>query len=116
MKLKTIIKIFLITLLIILNLNSCTSEKYNLIEKDNLGKTFIMNSSKTFKGYFYMGTDSDYHYFQSRWDFQKDNYFKIQKNDLIVNEPFEYKTKELRISIFETNKIFGKGYHTLYVK
>ncbi|PID26898.1 MAG: hypothetical protein CR982_08225 [Candidatus Cloacimonadota bacterium] len=109
-------KKFLIILFILLNINSCKSDKYNLIEKYNLSGAFIMNSSKTFKGYFYMGTDSEYHYFQSRWVFEKDKYFKIRKNDLIVNEPFEYKTKELRISIFEINTIFGKGSHILYVK
>jgi len=110
-------KTILITLLVLLNLNSCHDDKYDLIEKDNLKSAFIINSSPTFKGYFYMGTDSDFHYFQSRWNLQKDKYFKIHKVDLKVIVPFDFKTKELRIDLFDSTKtVFGENeYYKLYI-
>ncbi|PKQ66473.1 hypothetical protein BZG01_10615 [Labilibaculum manganireducens] len=110
-------KTILITLLVLLNVNSCKSDKYKLIENDDLKSAFIMNSSPTFKGYFYMGSDSDFHYFESRWDLQKDRCFKIRKTDLIVNEPFDFKADELRIDLFDNTKaIFGENiYCKLYI-
>lgn len=110
-------KTIFITILFLLNLNSCHSDKYKLIEKDDLKSAFVINSSPTFKGYFYKGTDSDYHYFESRWDLQKDRYFKIRKADLKVNEPFDLGTKELRIDLFDNTKtIFGENeYYKLYI-
>lgn len=110
-------KTILITILFLLNVNSCHSDKYKLIENEDLKSAFIINSSPTFKGYFYMGTDSNYHYFESRWDLQKDRYFKIRKADLKVNEPFDFDTKELRIDLYDnTKKIFGENkYYKLYI-
>lgn len=110
-------KTILISIFFLLNLNSCNSDKYKLIEKYDLKSAFIINSSPTFKGYFYMGTDSNYHFFQSRWNLQKDRYFKIRKTDLKVNEPFDLSTKELRIDLYDNTKtIFGENdYYKLYI-
>ncbi len=110
-------KTILITILFLINVYSCHSDKYKLIENDDLKGAFIINSSPTFKGYFYVGTDSNYHYFESRWDLQKDRYFKIRKADLKVNEPFDFDTKELRIDLFDNTKIkFGENeYYKLYI-
>jgi hypothetical protein len=110
-------KTILVTLMVLLNANSYQSDKYKLIEKDDLKSAFIINSSPTFKGYFYMGTDSGYHYFESRWDFQKDRYYKIHKADLKVNEPFDLGTKELRIDLLDNTKtIFGVNeYYKLFI-
>ena len=110
-------KTILITLLVLLNVNSCHSDKYMLIENEDLKSAFIINSSPTFKGYFYKGTDSIYHYFESRLDLQKDRYFKIRKADLRVNEPFDFDTKKLRIDLYDNTKsFFGENkYYKLYI-
>jgi hypothetical protein len=95
-------------------------EKYEEIKKGNLARAFIGNSSPTFKGYFYMGSDNSFHYFQSRWDFQKDKYFKIAVNSLKVISPFDYKKdgKELKIDLFkDKNQEFGYNeYYRLYIQ
>ncbi len=64
-----------------------------------------------------MGTDSDYHYFESRWDLQIDRYFKICKADLKVYDPFDFGTNQLRIDLLDnTNSIFGENkYYKLYI-
>lgn len=110
-------KTILITILFLLNVNSCQSDKYKLIENDDLKGAFIINSSPTFKGYFYLGTDSDFHYFESRWELQKDKHFKIRKTDLKVNKTFDYGVKELRIDLIDNTKtIFGENkYYKLYI-
>ena len=103
--------------ILFLIVNSCHVDKYELIETDSLKSAFILNSSPTFKGYFYMGTESDFHYFESRWDLQIDRHFKIHETDLKVTEPFDFKQKELRIDLITSTKtIFGENeYYKLYI-
>jgi len=107
----------LITILFLLNANSCQDDKFELIGNEGLKSAFIINSSPTFKGYFYIGTDSDFHYFESKWDLQKDKYFKIRIVDLKVIEPFSFDVKKLRIDLYDSTKtIFGENeYYTLYI-
>ncbi len=103
-------KLFGLLLLAITGLTSC--DNYEEIKNENLRDAFILNSSPTFKGYFYKGTDSTYHYFVSKWDFQKDRYFKICISRLKVINPFIFNTgdKGLRIDLFkEDNEEFGEN-------
>ncbi|MEI6138603.1 MAG: hypothetical protein WCP85_05040 [Mariniphaga sp.] len=104
-------------LLIIIGLVGC--HDYTEIKNDNLKSAFIMNSSPTFIGYFYEGSDNTFHYFTSRWKLDKDNYFKIPINKLKVSEKlkFERNNTELRIDVFENgnNEFAENEYYKLYV-
>lgn len=89
---------------------------YDTIEPDELYHAFILNSSPTFKGYIYQGSDVNYHYFISKWDYQIDNHFKIKKGDLKINDPYKFKQKEVRVDLFKTDKLFGNNrFCTLYI-
>ena len=108
---KNLLGVLLITLLV-----SC--DKYEEVKKENLPHAFILNSSPTFKGYFYEGSDSVYHYFISKWDFEKDKYFKIPIGELKVFKPFEFRKeiREEKIELFkEDNEKFAENeFYTLY--
>lgn len=93
--------------------------KYIVMDASDLKSAFILNSSPSFKGYYYMGSDTTYHYFQSRWDVTKDRYFKIFITDLNVIQPFPYqeKTAGQRIDLLRLSneEEFGKNkFYTLY--
>ncbi len=91
-------------LLIIIGLASCRD--YTELKNEELKSAFIMNSSPTFKGYFYEGTDNSFHYFSSRWTIGNDIFFKIPVNKLKVSDKFEFERNktELRIDVLENNK------------
>jgi hypothetical protein len=103
--------------LIITGLISC--HDYTELKNEELKSAFIMNSSPTFKGYFYEGSDNTFHYFTSRWKLGKDKYFKILINKLEVSEKlkFEKDKTELRIDVFENGNIeFAENeYYKLYL-
>jgi len=91
-------------LLIIIGLVSC--HDYTELKNEELKSAFIMNSSSTFKGYFYEGTDNSFHYFSSKWTIGTDKYFKIPINELKVSDKFkmERNKTELRIDVLENGK------------
>jgi len=107
----------LIGLLLIALLVSC--DKYEEVKKEDLPNAFILNSSPTFKGYYYEGSDSVYHYFISKWNLEKDKYFKISISNLKVFKTFEFKkdSKEIRIDLFkEDNEKFAENeFYRLYI-
>lgn len=98
-------------------MTSCN--KYVEVSKENLPYAFILNSSPTFRGYFYEGSDTVYHYFKGKWDMEKDKYFKIPINGLSVVKRFEFNkdTKELGIDLIKEGKEkFGENkFYTLYI-
>ena len=104
-------------LLIIIGLVSC--HDYSELKNEELKSAFIMNSSPTFKGYFYEGTDNSFHYFSSRWTIGKDKYFKIPVNILKVSDKFKFERNkaELRIDVFqnENNEFAENEYCKLYL-
>ena len=104
-------------LLIIIALVSCRS--YTELKNDELRSAFIINSSSTFKGYFYEGSDNTFHYFSSKWTLGKDKYFKIPTNKLKVSEKlkFDRNKTELRIDVIENdnNEFAENEYYNLYV-
>lgn len=105
----------LLLILFMLSFFSCTNH-YKIIDSTQLQNAFILNSSATFKGYYYQGTDKEFHYFISKWDFTKDNYFKLKKEDLNINIPYRFGEQELRIDLFKTNKNFGSNeFYELYI-
>ena len=89
-------KKILLPLLLVLTF-SCAN-KYIESKPDN---QLILNSSPTFKGHFYLGSDSTHHYFTSKWKYGKDNRFKIKKSDLSINAETALNSKE--ISLWVTN-------------
>ena len=86
------------------------------MDSNNRQQAFIMNSSSTFKGYFYQGTDKEFHYFVSKWDLKKDMLFKLKTEDLEINEPYDFGTNEIRIDLFNSDKLFGQNqFYNLYI-
>ena len=81
--------------------------KYEEPENTDLNKVFLVNSVSLFKGYFYQGSDNEFHYFISKWDYQKDRYFKLKTNDLNISKPYRFKIKEIRVSTMISKTEFG---------
>jgi hypothetical protein len=104
-------------LLIIIGVVSC--QDYTELKNEELKSAFIINSSPTFEGYFYQGSDKSFHYFSSKWTLGKDKYFKIPINNLKVSEKFKFERNktELRIDVLENgNPEFAENdYCKLYL-
>lgn len=58
--------------------------------KTNLNQLFIVNSSPTFLGYDFLGSDTSNHYFVAKWKYQRDSRFKVHAADLVVNKPMPF--------------------------
>ena len=58
--------------------------------KTNLNQLFIVNSSPTFLGYDYLGSDASHHYFVAKRKFARDDRFKVKTVDLVVNTPMPF--------------------------
>jgi hypothetical protein len=67
-------------------LSGC-SQKYTEVGKTQQNQAFIINSSPTFLGYEYLGSDESHHYFVARWKYGSDKRFKMKTADLAVNKP-----------------------------
>jgi hypothetical protein len=110
-------KLFGIFLIALISLLSCQS--YKEIKDSGLKTAFILNSSSTFKGYYYTGSDNQYHYFLSKWRFERNKYFKIAIVNLRVVDDLKFvkDQKELRIDLLnESNALFAENeYCKLYV-
>ncbi|HCE44660.1 MAG TPA: hypothetical protein DET40_14045 [Lentisphaeria bacterium] len=78
----------------------CTSD-FTEIRKSELSQAFILNSSPTFQGYHYLGSDESFHYFSSKWKYGQDMRFKINKNDMVVLKEEPYGRREIRIYEFK---------------
>ena len=109
----------LIGLLLILVIGLFGCYNYKEIKNEDLKSAFILNSSPTFKGYYYSGSDSTYHYFICKWDYRRDKYFKIAIKNLKVSHPFEFtkSKKELRIDLLkDDNEEFAENeFYKLYI-
>jgi len=110
-------KILFGLLLLMIGLVSC--QNYTELRNEELKTAFIINSSPTFKGYFYEGSDNSFHYFASKWTLGKDKYFKIASTKSTISDKFKFKKNktELRIDIFKNgNAEFAENeYCTLYI-
>ncbi|MEM9226750.1 MAG: hypothetical protein AAGA45_02180 [Verrucomicrobiota bacterium] len=62
-------------------------------------RVFMINSSPTFLGYFYLGSDDDYHYFGSRWKYEPDQGFKFTKGDVTLVRDFPLLQDEIQLSV-----------------
>lgn len=110
-------KLFGLLLVAVIRLTSC--DNYKEIKNEDLKSAFILNSSPTFKGYYYEGSDSAFHYFISKWDFQRDRCFKITIEKLKVINGFKFNVynKELRTyTLKEDNEEFAENeFYKLYI-
>jgi hypothetical protein len=107
---------YLFFFFLILIFFSCN--QYEEVKKENLPSAFTMNSSPTFKGYYYQGTDKSYHYFIEKWSPGIDRYFKIHDCRLDVFKPFKIGAKkEIRIDVFisDCDKFAENEYYSLYI-
>lgn len=71
------------------------------ITAPHLNQAFIVNSSPTFQGYFYLGSDSTHHHFKSRWKYKRDRAFTIPVSDLTIAETFAAGTDERRLYVIK---------------
>jgi hypothetical protein len=83
-------------------MTGCEKE-YTQIQKKDLNQVFIINSSPTFQGYYYQGSDHECHYFTSRCQYQKDKKLKISKSDLKVARELDFGSDEIRITLYKLN-------------
>ncbi|MDL5245699.1 hypothetical protein QRD38_07795 [Leptospira weilii] len=99
-----------------IGLTGCAN--YKEIKNEDLNVAFIVNSSPTFKGYYYRGSDNNFDYFVSKWDFERDRHFKIAVGKLHIVDSLKFRKdeRELRFVLFKTDTEFAKGeFYTLYV-
>lgn len=108
---------YILIIVIVIGLLSC--DNYKEVKGEDLKSAFILNSSPTFNGYYFKGSDSGFHYFVSKWDFHKDQYFKIAIEKLKVFKDFKFgaSSKELRIDLFKDNneKFAENEFYKLYI-
>ncbi|WP_320815685.1 hypothetical protein [Flavobacterium sp.] len=104
----------LLTIIIVLGCNN-----YTELENEELKSSFIINSSPTFNGYFYQGSDNAFHYFSSKWTIGKDKFFKISTNKLKISDKFKFdrNNAELKIDVIgnDENEFVKNSYCKLYV-
>ncbi len=93
-RMERILGLLIISLILLIGCN-----KYREIEEGGIKGAFILNSSLTFKGYYYKGSDTNFHYFISKWDFRRDVYFKIPVKRLNVIKSFKLNEQEKEIKI-----------------
>lgn len=55
-------------------------------------------------GYYYEGSDTDHHYFSSRWKNGRDGKIKIAKRDLEVSREFDLGSSEIYLTVLSTPK------------
>lgn len=95
---------------------SCNN--YELMSNEEVRTAFIQNSSANFKGYYYNGSDANFHYFENRWVYMKNTRFKIPVSGLTINEKYKYEfgKSKLAIELVGKNKnAFAKNeFYTLY--
>ena len=88
------------------------SDRYTALPKAKINGAFVVNSSPTFVGYFYHGSDKSHHYFVSKWKFEGNKFFKIANDNLEVSRPMPIGGKEIRLYLFpqkdKTHMVFSK--------
>tara|TARA_R100000027_G_scaffold23393_1_gene16951 strand:+ start:11426 stop:11782 length:357 start_codon:yes stop_codon:yes gene_type:complete len=89
-----------IFLLLLFTMVGCKDSEYSQVQKEELSAVFIMNSSPTFEGYYYEGSDTEFHYFSGRWKYQGDRKVKVKKVDLEINDEFALGSDEIGLTVF----------------
>lgn len=89
--------IFLI--LLVLWMAGCDDREYSRIQNEDLGEVFILNSSPTFHGYYYEGSDKKFHYFTCRWKHRGEQKVKVAKSDLKIAREFDFSNGEIALTV-----------------
>ncbi len=89
-------KAMLAVVLIAVGLTGCTHD-FAEVNRSQLNQAFIINSSPTFLGYDYIGSEASYHYFVSKWKYGTDKRFKVHTSDLVVNKPMPVGKAEVEV-------------------
>ena len=82
----------------------CTKD-YTEVKQAELDRALIQNSSPTFNGYFYLGSDDTYHYFVGKWKYGQDRYFKTPKIDLPISGETPFGQREIQVFPFKPTGI-----------
>ena len=90
----------------------CTKD-YHKVKKADLSQAFIVNSSPTFQGYWYQGSDASYHYFTSKWKYGADKRFKINKTDLAVSRAATFGQQDSQVFLFEPEGVECEPFATI---
>lgn len=106
--------------LILASLTGCTND-FAEITTAQINQAFTLNSSPTFLGYEYIGSDESYHYFVAKWKYETDKRFKVSTDNLAVNKlmPLGQGTVEVypyKPTIFECEEFGMIGETTLFRK
>ena len=91
---------FLLIILMTSFMTGCTTDIAEVKESE-LNEVFILNSSPTFIGYFYLGSDNTHHYFVSKWEYGRDKRFKVPKTDLVVLKEEQMGQREIHIFVWK---------------
>lgn len=82
-------KAMLAIAVIAVSLTGCNPD-FTEVSRSQLNQAFLINSSPTFLGYDYLGSDASNHYFVAKWKYQRDSRFKVNITDLVVNKPMPF--------------------------
>jgi hypothetical protein len=96
-----ILRIWILTLL--LALAGCDQSEYREVKQQDLPRVFSMNSSPTFLGYYYEGSDPEFHYFTSRWKYGRDLKLKVPQADLEIPAAFDRGSAEIRLTVLNVS-------------
>ena len=105
-------KLALNIILLAFVLTGCRSN-FAEIKESELNQAFILNSSPTFQGYYYLGSDESYHYFTGRWEYGRDKQFKIYKPDMVVFKEEPYGRTEIKIYQFKPKDFASELFCTI---
>ena len=78
-------KAMIAVVLIAASLTGC-AHNFAEVNRSQLNQAFIINSSPTFLGYDYIGSDASYHYFVAKWKYGADERFKVKTSEMVVNK------------------------------
>jgi hypothetical protein len=82
---KNTMKAKLAAVFIVACLTGCARD-FTEVKSSQLNQAFTINSSPTFLGYDYIGSDASHHYFVAKWKYQADKRFKVSSSDLAMSK------------------------------
>ena len=73
------------------------AKDFTEVKQADMDRAFILNSSPTFEGYYYLGSDDAYHYFVGKWKYGQDQHFKTLKAYLPISREDAYGQGESQV-------------------
>jgi len=107
---------FIFLLLIGLSLVGC-AKQFTEVSPCDIVK---INSSPTYEGHFYIGSDKTHHYFVEKWDYKINKNYKVSKKELTVYNEIPLNTDEIKLCSLNTKmsnvEEFGKAQDRTFYK